>query len=215
MKKLSFIQKSLFGISLVFLCASCVDTEELQPDLSTEELTLLTENSTTGEENLRKGKATDRAYFERFRNQIVPSQFAEGLFFPGTGVGNSTHMGKALTFLNQKLVVSPEGFPTTIGAPVTDFHAAALDELGLNTSIIPAKVSSITTDGKGNSVWFENVLNIVQEPDENNIQTFEAQVVIVGGTGKFEGATGSGTVIGFFNSITGVGSSTIKGRITY
>ncbi|MHA7128231.1 hypothetical protein [Algoriphagus namhaensis] len=214
MKTFSSSQKILVGLSLVFLTSACLTPEEPQADLSNSELASLTETALPGEENLRKGKAAERAYFERFKNQIIPTSTEAGLFFPGSGIGNATHMGKAATYLNQQFI-TVNGLPATIGAPVTDIYSNELAALGLNVADIPAEVSSITIDGKGNSVWFKNIQNIVKAPDANGIQTFQAVVEIVGGSGKFEGATGSGDVEGFFNSVTGKGESTIKGRITF
>ena len=52
-------------------------------------------------------------------------------------------------------------------------------------------MSSLTTDGKGNSIWFSNVSNRSQFDQKGNL-TFEAKIEIVGGTWKFEEATGKG-----------------------
>jgi hypothetical protein len=172
---------------------------------------------TSGEENLRK--TTERNYSERFENSLfmVPGPgYEEGkpdnAFYPGTGTGNSTHMGKALTFINQFAQFGPDGLGT-IGAPVTKFFEEQLTDLGITN--IPDEVSSITTDGKGNSVWFKSISNQVVFNESGTRAEFKAEVEIIGGTGKFEGATGSGEVNGFFNPATGQGASTIKGRISY
>ncbi len=165
----------------------------------------------------RKKVAVERNYFEKFSNQLMqvdengePTQNIPA-YFPGIGEGNSTHMGKALTFLNQFAFFNENGL-NTIGAPVTQFYSEELVEIGLID--IPDDVSSITTDGKGNSVWFKNIENIVTPVTEDK-SDFVAKVEIIGGTGKFENATGDGIVVGFFNPNTGEGESTIKGRIVY
>ncbi len=224
MKRLLQIQRiGAFGL-LIALVGACVSETEplLEPDQIEASIELNEEEE--GGENLRKGEAKSRAYFERFYNQLdprdpfgnpitSPEDFA--LFFPGIGKGNSTHMGKATTLLNQKLEFTEQG-PKTVGAPVTQFYSDIIQyELGLDPTIIPDEVSSITTDGRGNSVWFKNIENVVTPSENSPISYFEAQVEIVGGTGKFDGASGFGTVKGSFNSLDGKGESTINGRIEY
>lgn len=163
--------------------------------------------ATVSSEDPNAKKAVERSYSERFSNQLFQVVENDAAYFPGTGVGNSSHMGKALTFLNQR--VDGSG---TIGAPVTQFFSDELEALDIH--INNSDVSSVTTDGKGNSIWFENVENVASPSSATRID-FEAKVNIIGGTGKFEGATGTGTVIGFFNPANGQGSSTIEGKITY
>lgn len=167
--------------------------------------------------NARKKVVVERSYLEKFSNQLMQVD-ENGImtqkipaYFPGIGEGNSTHMGKALTFLNQFAFFN-ENILNSIGAPVTKFYAAELAEIGLIN--IPDEVSSITTDGKGNSVWFKNVENIVTPVSEDKSE-FIAKVEIIGGTGKFESATGDGVVVGSFNPNTGEGESIIKGKIVY
>ena len=203
MKKTQISLKSALVLSASLFLFSCVP--ETETPLIQEDLNLVEElnTPTSGEENLRKD--FQRNYFEKFDNEITPDRG----YFPGTGSGNSSHMGKALTFINQLA-----GGDGTIAAPVTDYYFDELKALGITG--IPETVSSVTTDGKGNSVWFTSTSNIVTPGEDPTTRLdFVAQVDIVGGTGKFEGASGHGEVTGFFNPTTGQGASTIQGRISY
>jgi hypothetical protein len=64
---------------------------------------------------------------------------------------------------------------------------------------IPSNVQSITFDTQGNSVWFLGNGNTVQNPVSPTRIEFTGTSTIVGGTGKFEGATGQVTLNGYFN----------------
>lgn len=217
MKKTQLVQKSALILSASLLLLSCV--ENLEAPLIQEEANRLEilDSPNNGEENLRK--AADRNYSERFQNSLfmIPGPgYVEGrpdnAFYPGKGVGNSTHMGKSLTFINQLTQFGPNGLET-IAAPVTTIFGDELAAIGLKN--IPLEVSSITTDGKGNSVWFKSISNQVVFNATGTRADFKAVVEIIGGTGKFENASGSGDVVGFFNPSNGKGSSEIKGRIRY
>jgi hypothetical protein len=216
MKKTRLLLKPAIVLSASLMLFSCVSEIE-SPVIQEDSKQLETINTpSNGEENLRK--RAERNYSERFKNQIL-SLDEEGnptteipAYFPGTGVGNSTHMGKSLTFINQFAQFGPNGLET-VAAPVSKFFEKELTGLGITN--IPDEVSSITTDGKGNSVWFKAIKNTVSLTPEGPIANFVAEVEIIGGTGKFENATGNGEVIGSFNQITGEGSSIIKGRIEY
>ncbi|RAI84670.1 hypothetical protein LV83_03927 [Algoriphagus yeomjeoni] len=203
---------SLMTLAGSILMASC--TTYMEEPVQLQEINdseLLVKPTTSTDPNAKK--AVERSYFEKFTNQLT--QLDENgqwtainpIYFPGQGVGNSNHMGKALTFLNQRT----DGFGT-VGAPVTQFYAKQLEALGI--FVDNPEVSSVTTDGKGNSVWFKNIQNIATPASEERIE-FKAEVEIIGGTGKFEGATGSATVDGYFNPLNGQGMSTIKGKIVY
>lgn len=203
---------SLAGSLFVSACTSVEEPSLVQPVSQTE---VLISQETLTDGNARK--TAERNYFERFTNQLISvdenGQFTSDIpaYFPGTGIGNSSHMGKAYTFMNQFASFGLNGLQT-VGAPVTQFYAEELEAMGI--IVDDDEVSSITTDGNGNSVWFKNINNVVTlTSDERN--DFVAEVEIIGGTGKFEGATGVGTVIGHFNPLTGAGSSTIQGRIEY
>ncbi|MEB2786471.1 hypothetical protein [Algoriphagus persicinus] len=204
---------TLAGSVLMASCAPLMEEPTQIKQVTDSEALAAPESST----NPNARKAVEKNYFERFTNQLaqvdengnptlsIPS------FFPGTGSGNSSHMGNAFTFLNQYASVGANGLGT-VGAPVTQFYSAELEDLGL--VVDNPDVSSVTTDGKGNSVWFKNTQNTITTSSEERID-FEAEVEIVGGTGKFENASGAATVIGYFNPTNGQGMSTIQGRIEY
>ncbi len=218
MKKNYLVVKIVFGLCAGIFATSCIsDTES---PILTEQLekSVALSEGTSGEENLRKSREYN--YLEKFSNEIgfIPD-VANGwvanapapAWYPGTGVGNATFMGKAYSFINQYASFSPYGL-STVGAPVTQFYSNELSDLGLVN--IPDEVSSLTTDGKGNSVWYKNILNRTT-PSSSTRTDFTADVEIVGGTGKFEGATGNGTVEGFFNPQDGKGSTTLRASIVY
>lgn len=217
MKKTQLLQKTALILSATLVLFSCV--QETESPLMQENANRLEVLNTPpgGEENLRK--TADRNYSERFQNSLfmIPGpDYVTGkpdnAFYPGTGVGNSTHMGKSLTFINQFAQFTPEGL-VTIAAPVNNIFARELAAIGLKD--IPEEVSSITTDGKGNSVWFKSISNQVVINLTGDRADFNAKVKIIGGSGKFVNASGSGDVVGFFNPSTGQGASTIQGRISY
>ena len=215
---------SIIALVLIFVVSSCMSNLDLNQEPVETQSELHEIDESQGGENERRwnfDKKATRFYFERFSNQLDPRQpngdrvtspddFA--LFFPGVGEGNATFMGKALTFINQQATIDENGQQGTIAAPVTQFYADELAALGIKN--IPDEVSSITSDKRGNSVWFKNIGNAVTPISEIRFN-FEAEVEIIGGTGRFDGATGKGKVRGFFNPTTGEGSSIIIGKIQF
>ena len=134
-------------------------------------------------------------------------------WYPGGGEGNVSHMGKASTYFNQYVPFTPPNV-TSIPAPVTMFFAAELTAAGYPG--IPSTVSYLTFDTKGNSVWFWADGNNVQTPVSPTRIEFTGTSTIVGGTGKFEGATGQVTLSGYFNPQNGQDASVwSKGWISY
>lgn len=206
----------LMSLAGSFLLVSCVESIE-ETTLSQQIEKVEAIQTPTESTDLNARKTAERNYFERFTNQL--NQVDENgnftpqipAYFPGTGVGTSTHMGKAMTFLNQ-YAPAEQGGALTVGAPVTQFYEDELAEIGLTN--IPDEVSSLTTDGKGNSVWFKNIQNVVTQTSPTRMD-FVAEVEIIGGTGKFENSSGTATVNGYFNPTNGTGMSTISGRIEY
>jgi hypothetical protein len=158
---------------------------------------------------------TSYNYFEIFENQLffVPGEGFQGGpapgFYPGTGEGLATRMGKAKSFLNQFAFIDG-GELTTIGAPVTMFFQNQLAALGL--SEIPDEVSSISVDKKGNAIFVKNIKNTVT-PINENLSSFIAEVEFIGGTGKFAKFKGTGVVRGNFNPMTGAGASVTLGNL--
>jgi hypothetical protein len=170
-----------------------------------------------GDENLRKIPGAYN-YMEEFDNYIFYKpvegfSFPEGLY-PGTGEGSATRFGKgkkSYSFINQFASIGQTGL-NTIGAPVTDVFEEKLVEMGLNG--IPSAVSSLTTDGDGNALWFENIENVTSQVAVDRIN-FRATIKVIGGNGKFSDAFGEGVVEGYFNPIDGIGKSKVMARINY
>lgn len=211
MKKSYLVAKIVFGLTAGILVTSCIS--ETESPLLTEQLekSVAISEETTGEENLRKYPEFN--YLEKFSNQITPqyegaNEFGPIVFLPGTGVGNATFLGKSYSFINQ-LAVGPT---TTIGAPVTKYYSEELEALGLTD--IPDNVNSLTTDGKGNAIFFESGANSAVKVSETKTE-FSADLKVVGGTGKFLGVTGTGKVEGKYNPLTGVGASIVRADIKY
>ncbi|MBC6366061.1 hypothetical protein [Algoriphagus sp. AK58] len=209
------------GLSLIItlVLSSCV--QEIEAPVVNEVPSAVenTVEADLGGENLRKSP-NGVAYQEKFSNQLqlIPD-FAAGFtpelpfpaWYPGTGVGNATYIGKAYSFINQRAFLSEQG-PVTVGAPVTMFHAEKLEALGITN--VPDDVSSLTTDGKGNTIYFKNILNVTNPVSETRIN-FVADVEIIGGTGIFATASGSGKVNGFFNPGDGKGETTLRATILF
>jgi hypothetical protein len=141
-----------------------------------------------------------RAYRDSFVNQLmfVPD-IASGwtapniapAWYPGSGEGNVAHMGKAKMYFNQYGDGS-----NVVAAPVTMFFVEPLKEAGY--SGIPALVSTIIYDDKGNSIWFHHTSILSTPVSQTRINVTGAEDII-GGTGKFSGATGQVTLNAFFN----------------
>ena len=146
-----------------------------------------------------------RAYRDSFDTyfMFVPD-FANGwappnpapAWYPGGGKGNASHFGKANSFFNQYATLGPNGLAST-SAPVTMFFASALSSAGYSN--IPASVSTIVYDDKGNSVWFSQGGSSTTIPASPTRVNFFGTNNIIGGTGKFAGATGQVTLNGYFN----------------
>ncbi|WP_026952704.1 hypothetical protein [Algoriphagus mannitolivorans] len=219
MKK-SYLSWSVLGFALVLTLNSCVQ-EEAAP-LTMEESLPVVESMTdlvSGSENLRKSP-NGVVYQEKFSNQsLAGSEGIPPYAFPGFGTGNATYIGKSYSFFNQYANGAPNEFGevTTVAAPVTEFFADQLTALGLDVAQIDAcakTVSTLTTDGKGNTIWFTNVLNNAKFDQDGNI-TFEAQIEIVGGTGIFAKASGNGTVKGNVSGTTGQGTTLVRANIFF
>lgn len=147
-----------------------------------------------------------RAYKDRFDTwfQFVPD-FANGwdpqnptpflAWYPGGGSGNATHMGNAQIYFNQYVPFNPPYF-SSVHAPVNLFFATELSAAGLGS--LSNDVSSIVFDGKGSSIWLHQASNATTPVSDSRIE-FTGTSAIIGGSGKFEGATGEVNLQGYFN----------------
>jgi hypothetical protein len=220
--KMNYLKWSGLSLAITLLISSCMP--EVEAPLANEASNLTEEVAIAGSEevgfeNLRKSP-NGVAYQEKFSNSIslIPDtgftlELPFPAFYPGKGVGNATYLGKAYSFINQRAQLGPQG-PITVGAPVTMFFSEQLAELGLTN--IPDEVSSLTTDGKGNAIFFKNILNVTTPVSATRIN-FVADVEIIGGTGIFKTASGTGKVIGFYNPLseTGAGETTLRATIKF
>ena len=147
-----------------------------------------------------------RAYKDRFDTwfQFVPD-FANGwdpqnptpflAWYPGGGSGNATHMGNAQIYFNQYVPFNPPFF-SSVHAPVNLFFSAELAAAGLGA--LGDDVSSVVYDGKGNSIWLHQTSNSTTPVNDARIE-FTGISAIIGGTGKFAGASGEVNLKGYFN----------------
>jgi hypothetical protein len=116
-------------------------------------------------------------------------------WWPGSGSGNATHMGKMSVYVNSYTLRNAEGVVVAYHSPVNTFFASELAPLG-----VPADVSGVLFDDKGNSIWMKittaGLPSTVISPTRINL---DGPMLIVGGTGKFAGASGESTFQGYFN----------------
>ena len=221
MKK-NYFKLSGLSLAIALLISSCMSEVETPLVNETDDLSkeiAIAGSQELGGENLRKGQK-EYFYQERFSNQSIAGQPGISPFaFPGFGRGEATFLGRSFSFFNQYAVSEPDqnGQAETTAAPVTEFFSQQLTRLGLDVEAIDSNeklVSSITTDGKGNAIFFNNVSNKVQFDPMGNI-TFVAEVEIVGGTGRFKGASGKGTVNGNVSGSTGKGTTTVRAKLVF
>lgn len=118
-------------------------------------------------------------------------------WYPGGGTGNSTHMGNTQIYFNQYVPFNPPFF-SSVHAPVNLFFSTELAAAGLAS--LSNEVSSVVFDGKGNSIWMHQTSNSTTPVSESRIE-FTGTSDIIGGSGKFSGASGEVNLKGFFNPL--------------
>lgn len=218
MKK-NYFAWSFLGLALTLILPSCVPNEDTENVLASKPVVESIESLVAGSENFRKAP-NGVVYQEKFSNQSIAGEEGVAPYaFPGFGFGNATYLGKGYSFFNQYATGGPDenGIVYTIAAPVTEYFSEQIAGLGLDVDAIMSNdklVSTLTTDGKGNSIWFHNIINEAKVDGMGNI-TFVAQVEIVGGTGVFENATGLGTVVGNVSGEDGKGTTLVKADIKF
>ncbi len=201
----------LLSLLVTLFIASCTK-EEITPFNDSGNTANSTEEPVVFGKN---GKQVKRIYSEWFTatSTITPTEM--GVFNPGSGNGNATHMGKATNYFNQMVTFS-NGQPVgSTAAPVNQFFATELAAAGITN--VPNSVSSITFDNDGNSVWFTSTTGTNLKPINATKVFFTANLDIIGGTGKFYGATGKVILSGFFNPQSASQSAVMQssGTITY
>ena len=132
-------------------------------------------------------------------------------WFHGDAKGNATHMGNVKGFFNTYTLRNAAGGVMIYNRPVTDFYASQLKSYN-----VPSNVHAVVYDEKGNSVWFqipsEGWISEVISPTRIN---YYGTSLIVGGTGKFAGATGETFLQGYFNPQNLEGTFWRYGSIAY
>jgi hypothetical protein len=184
MNKLSLWRLLLAPFVLGMSFSSCKKELEFKEDNN---------ESTSANEQKRAVTRPYRDHFDAWF-RMEPGIDENTLYIPGGGEGNVAHMGKASSYFNQ-LATLVNGFPaSSIPADVTMFFG---DEL--SAFQVPAGVNSIVFDKKGNSIWFKATAPSTTTPVSPTRINFTGPVAIVGGTGKFAGATGQVILTGYFN----------------
>lgn len=118
------------------------------------------------------------------------------VWWPGGGDGNATHMGNVSIYFNE--------YTLRVGTQIVMFHAPVITFFAteLQAYNVPSEVSMVVFDNKGNSVWLSNdPAGLPTTRVSTSKITFTGTMNIVGGTGKFIGATGETTLNGYFNPL--------------
>jgi hypothetical protein len=217
MKTFSFLKIALLLVAVPFLFGC-----EKEP---------MSELQVSAESELGKGKQVERP----FKGSMVTSTiligdeeagWTEGNLLPawflGSGEGNATHIGKFSAYFSQYGIPVGVNEAQVVGAPVTMFFTDELlalftpAEIALMTEL---EVSVVIYDKHGNSIWSARVpltRNLVLD-DASNVEVYQ-ELLIVGGTGRFAGASGAFTLSGYteINS-TGPGRGEVQmdGVIVY
>lgn len=152
------------------------------------------------QEHLFKGEFNDASY------QLVPGPGwvpynPAPAWYPGVGEGHATLIGKSTGFVNMYVTMTPTG-PQGSPAPVKLFFSEELAAMGLLDKI-PDATSILIFDKAGNSIAAKGTASgpgaiPLQIVSETRV-LFSGMLDIIGGTGKFAGATGHYTISGYFN----------------
>jgi hypothetical protein len=129
-------------------------------------------------------------------------------WFPGKGTGNSILMGVCSTYFN-RYVTSDSNRLIATADPVTMFFNTQLQQFK-----IPAYVNTVVLDTNGNVIWFR-LTESHQKPVSATRVDLSGESDIVGGNGKFKGATGHTKFTGVFNPQTQHSSIVRDGWIEY
>lgn len=214
MKALSFFQSALF-IAGVLLAVGCQKETSAVSGEPTFDAVAGTSNKPMGH---RLKCQFDLTY------TLVPDVEAGNTQYnhpPGwylaIGEGHMNLLGKASTFSNQyiKYVDGSQDSLTVQNVSINKFFKDTLSALGYNN--IPDEVSLIFLDKQGNSLWSRG-----EEPFGHVFRSdgyFRIDWVydVIGGTGKFEGASGNFIFSGYQNlsDTTDTGFDVVDGLIAF
>jgi hypothetical protein len=184
---------AILAPSIIILSMTACQKEFVYPKAAEEEF--VTTSS--------RGPVT-RAYRDSAEGDItfVPD-FANGWTYPnaapawyhGFAEGNATHIGNIDGYFNHYGLQNAAGILMAYNRPVTMFYATELQPYNPSSN-----VDAVIFDDKGNSIWFQiPPEGWTTEPMSATRINFYGTHLIVGGTGKFEGASGETFIQGYFN----------------
>jgi hypothetical protein len=151
-----------------------------------------------GKEFFENKHPKEHRYSDNFKTTFTTTNYVYGngneaaptaAEFPGEGKGSANKMPVAYVNFNQLITFATfeqQPLPVVLAFP-------ALAVFGLPKT----SVNSIVYDDKGNSIWFQGTGQ--GTPISATRVEFEVSNKIVGGTGKFSGASGHTIMKGYFN----------------
>jgi hypothetical protein len=139
------------------------------------------------------------SYFSYQTQRQMTKPSVSNAWYVIAGTGNSSEKLHTTTLCNQFLGFSRTG-SSFVAAPVTKFFKQKLGIEGHHN--IPENVSCITYDHAGNAIWLHLEPTIITRVNETRLE-FSGTSTVLGGTGIFEGATGTVSTNGYFNLLDG------------
>lgn len=171
----------------------------------------LTELQASSESALgKKGKQVERPLKGRMVSTTwlrgdAASGWVRGSLLPawlyGSGEGNATHIGKYTAYFSQYAALVPPNSAYVTGVPVTMFFTEELLRTFTPSQVAlmeELEISTILLDKHGNSIWGVRTPE-TREVDSSlteNTPVYQ-EMTIVGGTGRFAGASGTFTLEGY------------------
>jgi hypothetical protein len=121
-----------------------------------------------------------------------------GMYYPGVGNGNMTVLGKTTTYVNMFVTGTPPDNLQGTPASIAPYFTTELAKLGLSN--LPPEVAILFADQQGNTIWARGSgLSLGVHIVSPTKATFGGNSVILGGSGKYENATGRFMLSGWFN----------------
>lgn len=132
------------------------------------------------------------------RYTVIPgtNEGTPGLYYPATGTVHMTTMGKAMAYMSMFVTGTPPDNLVATPVSIVPFFGPELAKLNLTN--LPPQVAILYADMQGNTVWARGTALSLQVVSPTKA-TFSANSVILGGSGKYENATGHFMLSGSFN----------------